>query len=234
LTPDVEALLALQTDDEAIDALRARLATLAPRAQALDNAREAAVRRLNQAKGALEEDERRQRELEGRISEHKQRHERNLAHLDAVKRMREATAAMLQVEAGRKMLAEEESEFRSLTSRLSDARSAIKMHEQSLGELEASQAAERQVLDDERRAIEEELGAAQEARAATAAKVPGVYLAKYERIRSRRSAQAVFQLSDGACACCDTAIPVQRRIVMSNSGSIEVCETCGVLLYAME
>jgi predicted nucleic acid-binding Zn-ribbon protein len=230
----VEALLALQTDDEAIDALRARLETLAPRAQALDGAREAAVRRLNQARGAIEEDERRQRELEGRISEHKQRHERNLQHLDAVKRMREATAAMLQVEAGRKMLAEEESELRALVSRISDARSAIRMHEQALADLEASQAAERQVLDEERGAIEEELAAAREARAKTAAGVPSVYLAKYERIRSRRSAQAVFQLADGACACCDTAIPVQRRIVMSNSGSIEVCETCGVLLYAME
>ena len=234
MTADVEALLALQTDDEAIDALRARLATLDPRAQALDGAREAAVRRLNQAKGALEEDERRQRDLEGRISDHKQRHERNLAHLDAVKRMREATAAMLQVEAGRKMLAEEESELRSLVNRISDARSAIKMHEQALADLEVSQAEERRVLEGERGEIERELAEAQAVRATAAARVPSVYLAKYERIRSRRSAQAVFQLSDGACACCDTAIPVQRRIVMSNSGSIEVCETCGVLLYAME
>ena len=49
-----------------------------------------------------------------------------------------------------------------------------------------------------------------------------------------RADQAIFVLADGSCACCDTAVPVQRRILMVNSGSIEVCETCGVLLYATE
>ncbi|MFN8581940.1 MAG: hypothetical protein U0163_13325 [Gemmatimonadaceae bacterium] len=103
MTPELTALLALQeADDDVVDGVTDKLAALEPRRRALAAAREAAERRLEQARTAVEEDERRQRELEGRISDHKQRQERNLAHLDAVKRMREATAAMLQVESGRR------------------------------------------------------------------------------------------------------------------------------------
>src|SRR4029450_11762421 len=87
----------------------------------LDVVRHRAVKSIEETKAGVEADERRQRELEGRITDHRQRHDRNVAHLDAVKRMREATAAMLQVEAGRKLLMEEENELRSLVGRVTDA-----------------------------------------------------------------------------------------------------------------
>jgi predicted nucleic acid-binding Zn-ribbon protein len=234
VTPELESLLALQADDDVVDGLRARLAELEPRRRALEVAREAATRRLNQAKGTVEEDERRQRETEGRISDHRQRQDRNLAHLDAVKRMREATAAMLQVESGRKILLEEEGALRSLVSRITEGHAAIRAHEQALVDIDVSQAEARRVLDADSAAIEAELQAARAMRDAAASGVRGPLLMKYERIRGRRADQAVFALVDGSCGCCDTAVPVQRRILMLNTGSIEVCETCGVLLYATE
>ena len=70
--------------------------------------------------------------------------------------------------------------------------------------------------------------------ASKARHVTGSLRAKYDRIRSRRHAQAIFALVDGACGSCDTAVPVQRRTVMSSAGAIDVCEGCGVLLYAAE
>ncbi|MFN8581941.1 MAG: hypothetical protein U0163_13330 [Gemmatimonadaceae bacterium] len=100
--------------------------------------------------------------------------------------------------------------------------------------MDEEQAAERAALDAERLALESELAEARGKRNNTSVGVRGVLLSKYDRIRGRRRAQAVFALADGACACCDTAVPVQRRILMTSSGSIEVCETCGVLLYATE
>ena len=116
----LEALLALQAQDDVVDALRERLDALEPRLAELDQVRQRAVKSLEETRAGTESDERRQRELEGRISDHRQRHEKNVANLDAVKRMREATAAMLQVEAGRKLLMEEENELRALVSRVSD------------------------------------------------------------------------------------------------------------------
>ena len=56
-------------------------------------------------------------------------------------------------------------------------------------------------------------------------------LGKYDRIRGKRT-QALYALRGGSCGNCDTAVPLQRRNIMAGSGQIEVCEACGVLLYA--
>ena len=49
-----------------------------------------------------------------------------------------------------------------------------------------------------------------------------------------RPEQALFALRGPSCGHCDTAIPLQRRNIMAGTGQIEVCEACGVLLYAGE
>ncbi|MBV6522732.1 MAG: hypothetical protein MNPFHGCM_02882 [Gemmatimonadaceae bacterium] len=234
MTPETTSLLLLQSDDDVVDLLRAAAAELEPRRRALEAEREGALRKLTQARAAVEADERRIRDIEARIADHKARQERNLAHLDAVKRMREATAAMMQVESGKKILFEEESAYRSVVARVADGLAAVSAHEKALADMEIAQSDARRALDAEHAAISAQLSAALAKRTESSKGVRPPLLAKYERIRGRRAAQAVYALSDGACACCDTAVPVQRRILMVSSGSIEVCETCGVLLYATE
>jgi uncharacterized protein len=228
----LDALLALQAQDDIVDALRARLDALEPRLAELDQVRQRTVKAIDETRAGVESDERRQRELEGRISDHRQRHEKNVANLDAVKRMREATAAMLQVEAGRKMLMEEENELRALVGRVSDSHASLKRQETALKELDETQADARAEIEAERAELGGEYAAASGARKSLAAAVESSTLQKYDRIRNRRRAQALYTLDSGACSCCDTAVPVQRRSRMSSTGVIEVCEACGVLLYA--
>jgi len=228
----LDALLALQAQDDVVDGLQARLDALAPRLADLDVVRQRAVRSIEEIRAGVDADERRQREVEGRISDHRQRHDKNVAHLDAVKRMREATAAMLQVEAGRKLLIEEENELRSLVGRVGDAHASLKRQEAALQELEESQADARSEIEAERAELSGELAAASGARKSLAKAVESAILAKYDRIRNRRRSQALYALDNGACSCCDTAVPVQRRSMMASTGIIEVCEACGVLLYA--
>ena len=232
VTTVLDRLLALQDQDDVVDGLTDRLNTLMPRLSALDAAREKAQLTLVENRSLVEVDEKRQRELEGRLSDHRQKHERNLAHLDAVKKLREATAAMAQVESGRKVLVEEESELRGLVSRIADGHAAIRRQEKGLVDLDAEQAEARATIAQERESIEQELQVAKAVRAEIASAVEGSVLQKYERIRGRRRAQAVFVLNGGACGSCDTAVPVQRRKMMASTGAIEVCEACGVLLYA--
>ena len=81
-------------------------------------------------------------------------------------------------------------------------------------------------------AVRADLAAAYAVREGIAADVNATLRQKYERIRSRRRSQAIFALHGSACSCCDTAVPVQRRKMMATTGAIEVCEACGVLLYA--
>ena len=231
---DLEALLALQADDDVIDRLDAKLRALGPRLSELERRRKAVVEQLANAEAATDADERKHRDLEGRLTDHKQRQERNLAHLDSVKRMREATAAMAQVEQARKILIEEESELQTLARRIADGHKSIAAHREALADEDREQAAERETLSAEREVIQGELAEARAKRAQTAARVPKAILMKYDRIRGRRGEQAIFPLRGPSCGHCDTAIPLQRRNQMVGTGQIEVCEACGVLLYAMQ
>lgn len=229
---ELEALLALQADDDVIDELDGKLRALGPRLAELERRRNAVADHLAKAEATTEADERKHRELEGRLADHKQRQDRNLAHLDSVKRMREASAAMAQVEQARKILIEEESELQALQRRIGDGHKAIAAHREALAAQEAEQAAEREAIARERAEIEGTLAEARAKRAQTATRVPRSILAKYNRIRSRRGEQAIFALRGPSCGHCDTAIPLQRRNMMTGTGQIETCEACGVLLYA--
>lgn len=234
MQPDLEALLALQTDDDVVDGLVARLEALEPRLSALDVERDRVAKRLELSRAQVEVGDAKRREMEQLVAEHRQRQERNVAQLDLVKRMREATAAMSQVEAGRKMLADGENEVRELANKLAAARRSIEEQQQALETLDEEQATARTEIGLERTGLETELRTARERRDGTAARVDASLLSKYDRIRSRRRSQTVFSLVDGACGACDTALPVQRGKQMATRGSIEVCEGCGVLLYATE
>jgi len=231
---DLEALLALQADDDVIDGLERKLRALGPRLDALERRRKAVADHLAAAEATVEADERKHRELEGRLSDHKQRQERNLAHLDSVKRMREATAAMAQVEQARKILIEEESELHALARRIADSHKAIAAHREALAAQDQEQAAERDAIAAERATIEGSLAEARAKRNQTSAVVSKSILAKYDRIRGRKGEQAVYPLRGPSCGHCDTAIPLQRRNLMVGTGQIEVCEACGVLLYAAQ
>ncbi|MEW5916707.1 MAG: hypothetical protein AB1762_09890 [Gemmatimonadota bacterium] len=232
MTPEIQQLLALQAFDDQLDGLQRELDALTPRRRALDDARALAHAELAATENSIVVDDKRRRELEGRLTDHRTKQERNLAALDQVKRIREATAAMAQVEAGRRLLIEEEQELDQVVRRVATSRDYAVKQRRAIEALEAAQADERQQLDEESARITGELEAARAKRNAQAASVNRNTLSRYDRIRARRRGHAVFALSGGACGCCDTAIPIHRRNAMSTSGSIDVCEACGVLLYA--
>ena len=232
MTPDLSALLALQEQDEAIDAIQSKLDQLAPRVTELERRLSQATDAVERARSALTAEEQRQAFLRDKVSEHKEVLERNQAHLDQVKTMRAATAAVTQLEQIRRVLADEESDLAAVTRRLTEMRATLDAAVAAVGTVETEQAGARTQIEEERAVIGKEFDAAGADRAMRAAGVSRPILAKYERIRVKRRRRTVFPLNGGACSACDTAIPVQRRYTMQNTGSIEMCEGCGVLLYA--
>jgi uncharacterized protein len=227
---DVEVLLSLQADDTEIYELETRLRALEPRMSELDRKLETAVATLNRAKGSVETEERRQRDLLTKVAAHKQMQERNLAQLDAVKRLKEATAAMAQVESARRMIADDESELATIGRRLVELRSSVETHEAQVAAVEEEQLLARDEIAKERTEIASSLETARKARNEKTAGVSRPLLGKYDRIRTRRP-KALYALRGDSCGNCDTAIPMQRRNLMAVNGAIDVCEACGVLLY---
>lgn len=229
---DLEALLAVQHDDADIRELDERAAALDARERSLEAALAAVRAAVERARGAVEREEARHRALEEKVVQHRLLHQRNVAQLDHVRKLREATAAQQQVDMARQILGDEERELATIARRLDELRQALAAHEAAVAEREAEQAAQRTELAEARAALAAEQEQARAKRAGAAQGVPRSLLTRYERIRDRRRGEAVFPVRGTACGSCDTAIPLQRRTLMADGNVIEVCEVCGVLLYA--
>jgi predicted nucleic acid-binding Zn-ribbon protein len=228
---EVEALLALQDDDLKIREIEAQIRELDPKLAEFDKRRDQAFATLAKAEIAVAAEEKKRGELQARLAQHKQMQERNLHQLDDVKRMREATAATAQVESTRRLMAEDESEIAILGRRIAEMNAAVASSRDALTALEEEQRAARPEIEAKRASLQLQLEAAKRDRDGRAGSVARPMLGKYDRIRGKRT-QALYPLQGGSCGNCDTAVPLQRRNIMASSGQIEVCEACGVLLYA--
>lgn len=232
--PDISALLDVQSDDVIIHDLESRLAALAPRLDALAREYAAAREGLEKAGQDVATEERRERDVQHRLAQHRQLLEKNQAQLNTIHSEREATAAMAQLEQAKRMIAEDERELTILHQRLSEMRHVAAQREAAANEIELRQEEARASLGADTRMLEEQLRQARGDREAKAREVPRPLLQRYDRIRSRKRVHAVFPLRGNSCSNCDTMIPLQRRTHMHATGATEVCEGCGVLLYAAE
>jgi predicted nucleic acid-binding Zn-ribbon protein len=110
---------------------------------------------------------------------------------------------------------------------------AIANAKDALAGVELEQEETRPAIESQRNALRSQLDDALADRNGKAGAVSRPMLGKYDRIRGKRD-QAIYPLRGGSCGHCDTAVPLQRRNMMSGTGQIEVCEACGVLLYAAD
>jgi predicted nucleic acid-binding Zn-ribbon protein len=188
----------------------------------------------SKARSALDAAEKHERELQSRLEEQRLLHERNVNQLEAVRKQREATAAMTAAEITRRVIQDLEREVQIAVARVVELRARLKDCEQGRAALQESQAEQRAELQSEIAALEAEVGLARGKRNATAGGVPRVLLIKYDKLRNRRRETSVFAILGSSCGNCDMAVPIQRRNMMAATGSIEVCEACGVLLYITE
>lgn len=229
--PELQVLLSLQGADEALRTVEAELASLNPRIQSLDKARHRAAEERTRADTMLARETERFRQLEQRVAEHRDRMDKNVNTLNQAHKLREATAAMAQVESAKKVVAEDESELLALSRRLTDLRSAATAARDALETMEMEQAETRAALEVERAGFGKRIADAQANRVAAAAKVNPALLSRYDRMNTRRKGQAVFALRNFSCGQCDSAVSMQRRPALSSGQVIETCEGCGVLLY---
>lgn len=232
MKPHLQALLSLQDRDDELTELENRLNALRPRLAALDTERATVERQRATTQGAIEREEQRQRELSSRADDFRRLNARAVAAMDQVRKVNEANAASAQVDISRRALADVESELGTVNQRLVKLRDSDVTAELGLVELDERQAATRQEIDAKRGEIESELGAARARRDQAATHVDRSTLQRYDRVRTRRRQRSVFPLRGMSCSNCDTAVPTQRRAALAAGDLVDVCESCGVLVYA--
>lgn len=232
MNEQLDALLALQAADDGIQALETRLTALTPKLTRLDAERQATEKAIAAARAALEREETRHHDLSERAGEFRRMNERALGQVDKVSKAAHLNAANSQVDLSRRALSDAEAELHGSGQRMAALTAALQAAEERVGTLETEQAPEREQVRAAREQIEREMSSARAGRAQLATHVEAKLLSQYDRVRSRRRSKALFPLHNFTCGNCDNAIPTQRRAGMT-AGQIAVCESCGVLLYAV-
>jgi predicted nucleic acid-binding Zn-ribbon protein len=232
--PELEPLLDLQEKDQAVSAADAALAALVPEVEGLDIAVAAAERVLEAARRAIQAAHDRRDELEGKIANYRTMQDQRRQRLEWVRGAKEASTLMAELDLARSVLAKEEAEFMRSGDAVTEAERRAAEAEKALQELREAQAPGREGLAGRRDGIANEREQALAAREASATAVGAELLARYEKIRRGKAPLALYALHGDACGRCYTAVPTQRRALIQRGASIESCEACGVLLYAVE
>jgi predicted nucleic acid-binding Zn-ribbon protein len=234
VNPDIAALVDVQADDLAIHDLERGIDQLMPKVNALASEVAKAKAAVDQAAQLAEAEEKKKRDVLQRIDAHKQLQAKNEAVFSAATNQKEATAATAQLEQIRKIIADEDRELVGLTQRIVELRALVEDRQARQAELEQEREAAQESISGERAKLETELNTIRARRNERAGKVGKTLISMYDRIRSKKRVHALFPLRGNSCSNCDTAIPMQRQSQLVQSGKTEVCEGCGVLLYAPE
>lgn len=232
--PELEALLALQQQDQAVTATDEAVLALQPELEQLDTAQAAAARALEAAQAGIQAAIDRRDELEGKIANYRTMQEQRRQRLEWVRGAKEASTLMAELDLARSVLAKEEAEFMRSGDAVTEAERKAAEAEKALEELRAAQAPLREALAGKREQLAAERERALAGRERAARQVGTAYLARYERIRRGKAPLALYALHGDACGHCFTAVPTQRRALIQRGATIEGCEACGVLLYAKE
>ena len=235
VTTAVDALLVVQNDDVRLRAIEARREELMPPVRNAEAVLAQVAQERDRTARALEKERTRAEQGEQRLVERRRHLDHWTERLGEAVKIADATAAAEQVEAGRRAVAELESDVAASTRRAQDLRSALTAHDASLREAETACAEARRQTGAVIAALEAELQVVQAERAAHAAQVDRTLLSLYDRVSTRRRETVLYALNPNfTCGACDTAIPLQRRPAFVTGGAIEPCEGCGVLLYHRE
>ncbi len=195
----------LKTAQAAVDAERARLAEVERQKKTLEE--------------QLAADKERVKKWEGRLSEQRS--------------TREYSALAREIDIAKKQNTTTSEEIVSLAKQAEDLHLAVTErladYDRVAAEIGGKAASIRGALEEvagRRRALEEK-------RAAAASKVDAVMLRRYDQIRKRRGT-VVVPVVGGACKGCNMNVPPQFYNELRASKKLDVCPSCGRMIYAAE
>ena len=232
--PDLGKLLELQATDTAIAEIDARRAALDADLAALDAELRRAAEARDGARRSAEDAARRRDEQERKIETLRQQQERRRQRLEFARNPKEAAALMAEVDLGRQVLTQEESEWLRVAEGVGGVEAKAADEARRYEESALGQAPRRKEIAARRRALDAERSARVVEREARAALLERPLRVRYDRLRQARAASVVVPLSGDACGACFTAVPRNRRSQIRAGMLLEGCEACGVILYSVD
>jgi predicted nucleic acid-binding Zn-ribbon protein len=231
---DLVKLLELQAKDAVLNGVDQRINALGEEAVVLDQALQQARTNLDTARRALADGQRRRDELEAKIESYRTLQERRQLRLEQVRKPKEASTLMAELDLARSVLAKEENEWVRSADSVTQLELRVQGEELNLKAVEAAQAAQRSDLAERQARLQSERDAASREREAAAAPIEKSLRTRYDRLRRTRTSDVVVPLVGGACGGCHTAVPLNRRSQIKSGAVLDGCEACGAILYPSE
>lgn len=233
--PDLPKLLDVQDKDRRVAELRAQLDDLATERDALDAALASAKGQVTHAEKSAADAAARRQEKEQKVEEQRTMQEKRRSRLEQERNPRVAAQLMADVELGRSILAQEESDWMRIAEDATQREAAVVAATEQLGSLEAEQAEARDDLATRLAGVEAEHGAATAERDAAAEGLDKTLRTRYGRLRGSRKGEVLVLATGGTCTACYTAIPTSRiGQLKADCILLEGCEMCGAILYVEE
>lgn len=153
--------------------------------------------------------------------------------LQASKNSKEFGAASREVENKRKSISDREAELKKVVAASTESTGQLESRDKDVagvrGELESSEAAQKDQLD----GLKAQLAEATAARNAARAQVDPKWLKIYDTLLSKKG-YAVAPVIKGTCQGCHMALPPQLNNILARMESIETCPRCARLVYRKE
>jgi predicted nucleic acid-binding Zn-ribbon protein len=233
--PDLPNLIDLQAKDRTLAEAALALADLEAEAAGLDAAVAAARSQVTQATRLANDAVARRTEREAKVEAQRTNQEKRRTRLESERSPRIAAQLMADVELGRSILAQEESDWLRLAEETTTREAAVAAAEQGLAAIETEQLEARADLAARTAEAQAAHDAAREARDAAAELLPRPIRQRYERLRGPKGKIVLYAATGATCTACHTAIPTSRVGVLRAEGMLlDGCEMCGAILYLVE
>jgi len=110
----------------------------------------------------------------------------------------------------------------------------VKGNEKQSAELESETTRKVEMLENEKKELEEAIASRQQQRETTAAEIPAELLKRYERVRASKGGIAVATVRKERCSGCMSPIPAQRILEVDRQDRLYLCEACGRILIVAQ
>ena len=235
MNPDLPKLLDLQAKDGRVSEIMAQQRAIDAEMAVFDTARDRIQAEIAQATRTAEEIGRRRDEAAAKLEKQRVQHEGRRQRLEQERNPRVAAQLMADVDLGRSILAQEESDWLRLADDASTRAASVAGAKERLAALLAEQETARAAHAVRRAEVDALLAAARGAREAAATLLDRPLRIRYDRLRNSRQVDILVVAQNAICTACFTSIPSSRISTLNAEGVlIEGCEMCGAIIYLPE
>lgn len=233
--PDLPKLLQLQEKDQRLREAQLRRSEIAAELAEHDSALAQAEHRIEVSRRSLADAATRRDEREQRLEALRAMQQKRRSRLEEERNPRVAAQLMADVEAGRSLMAQEESDWMRVAEEATEREKEVASNEAELEALRAEQAEIRSQLAERDAEEKKEHDAALAERETAAEELDPALRTRYDRLLASRDSAVLVPAVNATCTACYTAIPRSRVGKLQADGLLlEGCEMCGAILYVEE